>query len=336
MPDGPERRARMVRLYDSRDARLVEIKERGKTFEKEQMADWPKLSLTEQYAAFLSGAWDPPLTDAERPLFEAVCAAKRATLAGKRIEPEDLAPLATMALTILGLPRAEIRHTVIDEAQDFSPFQFMLLRDLCGNDSFTIVGDLMQGVHAFEGLRGWDEILSPVFEGRASLHPLLTSYRNTVEIMRFASRVAQNSPVPGQALARPVLRHGPNPSLHPFRGVKERNAFLAEKAAGLLAEGYSTIAIIANGAKECAALGKALPGAQIVHAGDTHYQGGIVILPASLVKGLEFDCVLMADVGEAAFPPEPLYARLLYVCLTRPLHRLFCCHLGAVTPLLDG
>ena len=336
MQDGPERRARMVRLYDSRDARLLEIKERGKAFEKEQMADWPKLSLCEQYAAFLSGAWDPPLTDAERPLFEAVCAAKKETLRKKRVEPEDLAPLATMALTILGLPRAEIRHTVIDEAQDFSPFQFMLLRDLCRNDSFTIVGDLMQGVHAFEGLRGWDEILSPVFEERASMHPLRTSYRSTVEIMRFASRVAQNSPVPGQTLARPVLRHGPIPSLHPFANAKERNAFLADQAAVLTDEGFTTIAVIANGAAECAALGKMIPGAQVVQAGDTQYRGGVLILPASLVKGLEFDCVLMADVGEDAFPPEPLYARLLYVCLTRPLHRLYCCHLGSVTPLLRG
>lgn len=338
MRDGEERRARMFRLYDSRDERLLEIKAKAKTFEKDELARWPKLVLMEQYAQFMSDAWNPPLTDDERPLFEAICAHKAELFEKKRIEPEDLAPLATLALRLLGLPRVEIRHTVIDEAQDFSPFQFMLLRELCGNDSFTIVGDLMQGVRAFEGLKAWQEILGPVFEGKgASLHPLRTSYRSTVEIMQYASIVAKRRPVPGQMLARPVLRHGEEPSAHAFQTKKERNAFVQTQIEAWQAEGFTTMAIIGRDATECAALHKALPkalGARLIKAGDTQYTGGVLIMPASLVKGLEFDCVLMADVSESAFPDEPLFARLLYVCLTRPLHALCCCHIGEITPLL--
>ncbi|MDL2318015.1 AAA family ATPase [Eubacteriales bacterium OttesenSCG-928-A19] len=338
MPDGPERRARMIKLYDSRDRRLEETKARGKTFEKDEMARWPKLLLTERYADFLSDAWNPPLTEDERPVWHGLCERKHALLEKKRVETEDLAPLATLALRLFGLARQPIRHTVIDEAQDFSPFQYRLLRELAGNDSFTIVGDLMQGVRAWEGLQSWDEILEPVFEGRGSMHPLRTSYRSTVEIMVFASRVAEHRPVPGQTLARPVLRHGEEPSLHGFETAKARNAFLAETVEGLKREGWRTIAIIDRDAKKCAALHKALPSsldARLVKAGDTHYEGGVLILPASLVKGLEFDCVLVADVSETAYPDAELDARLLYVCLTRPLHRLICCHVGRPTPLLD-
>ncbi len=337
MPDGPERRARMQTLYQSRDARLAEIRERGKTFEKDEMKRWPKMDLLECYGEFLSEAWNPPLHEDERPLFRALCGQKHPLLAQKKVEPEDLAPLATLALRLFGLPRTEIRHTVIDEAQDFSPFQFQLLRDLSGNDSFTIVGDLMQGVRAWEGLRSWDEILGPVFEGRASLLPLRTSYRSTVEIMLFAARVACRRPVPGQALARPVLRHGDEPTLHTFADAKARNAFLAAAIESMRAEGFKTIAVIDRDAAACQKLFKALPaslGARLVKAGDTHYAGGVQILPATLVKGLEFDCVLIADMGEAAYPDTELDARLLYVCLTRPLHRLVCCHIGPVTRLL--
>ncbi len=337
LPDGPDRRARMIKLYDSRDARLEEIKARGKTFEKDEMKRWPKIELLNAYAEFLSDAWNPPVTEDERPIWEALCAEKKELLAQKRIEPEDLAPLATLALRFYGLPRSEIRHTVIDEAQDFSPFQFRLLRELSGNDSFTIVGDLMQGVRAWEGLRSWEEILDPVFEGRASLHPLRTSYRSTVDIMVFASRVAERRPVPGQALARPVLRHGDAPTVHGFDSIKARNAFLAETVEAMRREGWKTIAILDRDAGHCAALAKALPeslGARLVRAGDTHYEGGVLILPASLVKGLEFDCVVMADVSAAAYPDAELDARLLYVCLTRPLHKLICCHVGPLTPLL--
>ena len=337
LPDGPERRERMIRLYDSRDERLKEIKARGKTFEKDEMARWPKLDLLEAYSEFLSGEWDPPLTEAERPLFAKLAQRKLPLLLKKQIEPEDLPPLATLALRLFGLARTEIRHTVIDEAQDFSPFQFRLLRELSGNDSFTIVGDLMQGVKAFEGLKDWEEIQVPVFEDRASLHPLRTSYRSTVDIMLFASRVARRRPVPGQALARPVLRYGETPKVQGFETEKARNAFVAEAAAQFLREGFSTVAIIDRDAKRCAALFKALPKslqARLLHAGDTQYGGGLTVLPASLVKGLEFDCVILADAGETAYPDTELDARLLYVCLTRPLHKLLCCHVGPLTPLL--
>lgn len=243
-----------------------------------------------------------------------------------------------MAQRIFGLPRRDIRHTVIDEAQDFSPLQFWLLRELTGNTSFTIVGDLMQGVHAWEGIEAWEEITGPVFDGRVTLHPLRTSYRSTMEIMLFASRVARKRPVPGQQLARPVLRHGEEPSLHACAGVRARNEFLARQAERLRAEGWHTVAIIDRDAKACAAIAKALPAslhARLVHDGDTRYEGGVLVIPASLVKGLEFDCVLMADVSETSFPDDALDARLLYVCLTRPLHRLLCCHIGRVTPLLE-
>lgn len=338
LPDSAERRARMITLYNSRDTRLEEIKARGKTFEKDEMRRWPKLDLLAQYTRFLSVEWNPPLTEDEIPVWDALCEKKKTALGKKKVEIEDLALLATLALRLYGLPRTEIRHTVIDEAQDFSPLQFQLLRDLSGNDSFTIVGDLMQGVRAWEGLHSWEEILNPVFGGRASLHPLRTSYRSTVEIMLFAARVAKRWPVPGQTLARPVLRHGDEPSLHAFPNEKARNVFIAEQVATFREQGHKTIAIIDRDAKKCAALEKALPAscqAHLVHAGDTHYAGGVLVIPATLVKGLEFDCVLMADAGGEAFPDTALNARLLYVCLTRPLHKLICCHIGAPSPLLE-
>lgn len=193
----------MIRLYDSRDKRLEELAERGKAFEKETMARWPRLDLLAQYGEFFSDAWSPPISQEERPLWDALCGRKREMLEKKRVAAEDLAPLLLMAQRIFGLPRRDIRHTVIDEAQDFSPLQFWLLRELTGNTSFTIVGDLMQGVHAWEGIEAWEEITGPVFDGRVTLHPLRTSYRSTMEIMLFASRVARKRPVPGQQLARP-------------------------------------------------------------------------------------------------------------------------------------
>ena len=339
MPDGPARRERMIRLYDSRDRRLEEIKAKGKSFEKDEMERWLKLDLLEQYQLFLWNDWKPPLAPDEQSVWDEVCEMKLTLLEKKQIEPDDLAPLTTLTLRLFGIKRGEIRHTVIDEAQDFSPFQFMLLRELSGNDSLTIVGDLMQGIRAFEGLTSWNEIMDPVFSGRASLHPLQTSYRSTVEIMLFATKIAKRHPVPAQMPPRPVLRHGAEPTLHGFQTAKQRNQFIADTVMAMKSEGYQTIAIIDKTAADCAKLAKALPPslqARLVRSGDTNYAGGVQILPATLIKGLEFDCVILADVSGGRFSDTPLDARLLYVCLTRPLHRLFCCYVGERSRLFDS
>lgn len=103
---------------------------------------------------------------------------------------EDLPALVTLGRLICGVKQLPIRHVVVDECQDFSPYQVQLLRELTAGASFTLVGDLMQGVHEEEGIHSFSEWMEPVFHGEAALRQLVTSYRNTVEIMTLASRVA--------------------------------------------------------------------------------------------------------------------------------------------------
>ena len=57
---------------------------------------------------------------------------------------------------------------------------------------------------------------------------------------------------------------------------------------------------------------------------------GLIIL-IGMVKGLEFDCVLIADAEDATYPDERFYAKLFYVLCTRPLHRLAFVYHGACT-----
>jgi DNA helicase-2/ATP-dependent DNA helicase PcrA len=63
---------------------------------------------------------------------------------------EDLAPLVYIHNRFYGIDREhKYHHVVIDEAQDFSPF---LLQDHCPSQSFTILGDILQNIYAFQGI----------------------------------------------------------------------------------------------------------------------------------------------------------------------------------------
>ncbi|WP_409975433.1 ATP-binding domain-containing protein [Bacillus sp. Bva_UNVM-123] len=49
----------------------------------------------------------------------------------------------------------------------------------------------------------------------------------------------------------------------------------------------------------------------------------IVIVPTYLAKGLEFDAVIIISIDEVFSKDSELDIKLLYVAMTRPLHRLY-------------
>ena len=333
LPDSPQRRERLFKLYQSRDQRLKETNERIKPCVDEAMKAFPSLRPIELYRAFLSDLLSE--ADPDSP----ACAAAEYTLEriGSRIEPEDVAPIALIALRAHPLERMDIRHIVIDEAQDFSPAEFLLLRRMTHNAPMTVVGDLMQGIRSWRGLTDWRALTDDLLGGKAVAHALVTSYRSTVEIMNTALRVALKRPVPNQSEVRPVLRHGPAPEFIAFSRPAEQAAAIEALIRAWRKDNARTIAVIDRTDAQLKALMKALPAelnARILDVNGEEYEGGVLLARAGDVKGFEFDGVIIANASQTRFPNSELDARLLYVCLTRPLHRLACLYEKTLTPLL--
>lgn len=328
----PDLSARLSRLYESRDERIRQTREQVKPFVEGVISSLPSMEPLSLYREF----WESVRDD-----FGFSDAAKR-TLSRmdskKPLEPEDAAPLAYLAMKLLELPRPEIRHVVIDEAQDFNAFEALLLARMMPAATFTVVGDLMQGIHGWRGLQSWDELSKGVFHGACATHALVTSYRSTVEIMDTALRVARSRPTPGQTEVRCVIRHGEQTEMRPFASEAEQIALISDTVRRWQTDGMRVIAVIGRKRENIQRLASRLPeslNARILDTEDAEYTGGVYIAPASAVKGLEFDGVIIADAGEALYPNDDLDARLLYVALTRPLHRLCVLYSGTLTALLS-
>jgi len=60
----------------------------------------------------------------------------------------------------------------------------------------------------------------------------------------------------------------------------------------------------------------------------------IVVLPGYLAKGMDFDVVLVVGADDRTYTDAPLDAKLLYVAVTRALHRLYVLWTGQRSPLL--
>ena len=323
LPDTPERQQRIRDLYLLRDQRYSEIDSRADKYLRDYRQKFPLPDLTGLYRSFLQSC------------FPEEC--RNLLPEDGTLQQEDLPILVMICASVYGLKFRPMKHIVIDECQDFSPFQIELLKRANPVASFTLVGDLYQGIRSDEGIRSWEEWTGPVFHNEAGLKQLTVSYRNTVEIMSLACTVAARYPLSGVSETRPVLRHGEPPRIIRAASEKNRLNLIRDQVRAWQEEGFHSIALIEKTAERARklfrAVGKEMD-ARLLSETDSDYTGGVMILPAGIAKGMEFDCVGICDASAENFPDDEFLCRVLYVMMTRPLHRLCIWYMDMLTPLL--
>ncbi|MCR4943935.1 MAG: AAA family ATPase [Clostridium sp.] len=206
----------------------------------------------------------------------------------------------------------EIKHVVIDEAQDYNMTQFKLIKELTGCRSYTIVGDSNQRLISTDeepAMLHLDEIFGKTVEE----FKLNKSYRSTQEIMEYANQFLDENKIV------PLVRRG-------HEVMEEETDTLEEKIETLLAiiedfqdEGLESIAIITKDKeklKDVSSLLKSRTKVMTFDREDMIYKGGLVLLPAYYAKGLEFDGVILLD----DLKDTPNLVK--YIMCTRALHRL--------------
>lgn len=258
------------------------------------------------------------------------------------IEIEDLAPIIYIKYKIYGMDeKIPVKHIVIDEAQDFSVFQFYVLRNIIKDSSFTILGDLCQGIHSYRGINNWEAVMNNVFNDRQSqLLTLEKSYRTTVQIMKCAVSVLKAMENFNMPFAEPVIRHGEKVDLISLKSFDYIVNDIEQKIENWVKHDLKSIAIICKTMDDCTIMKSSLKKYKkeiyIITGSEKEYKGGIVIVPSYLSKGLEFDAVIISDGGCTKYKKNELDAKLLYVSMTRPLHKLIIYYNDSISPLLKN
>ncbi|PYG87133.1 DNA helicase-2/ATP-dependent DNA helicase PcrA [Ruminiclostridium sufflavum DSM 19573] len=341
--DEKEKQGFVIKAFEKRDRVLGKIENISKTLVKEYVDSLPKLSPYQYYKDLME---NKSMFDniAGRFVNQKICEFTRQytlnILNSKMLELEDLAPIIYLKYKIYGMDeKIPVRHIVIDEAQDFSAFQFYVLKKIVKDSSFTVLGDLCQGIHSYRGVRSWEEIVDNVFEGKkCEFLTLEQSYRTTVEIMEAANRVLDKLDNNSLLKGKPVIRHGEPVEIILKSELEDIAGDISKKIIALKAKGHKTIAVICKTFEECELflplLRKADKNISIITGKEKEYKSGIVIVPSYLSKGLEFDVVLISNANSENYTDNELDIKLLYVAMTRPLHRLYIYYLGEKSLLL--
>ncbi|CAM3330631.1 MULTISPECIES: HelD family protein [Saccharibacillus] len=330
-----------------------EFKKKAAQREKAYAKKWPDFSPLTLYKQMFGAAKDARGILPQEKLAgipAAVLKSTRKDLKENRLREEDLPALLYLRLLLNGIEGSErFDHIVIDEAQDFSPLQVTVLDRFVRGHSFTILGDLSQGIHAYKGVQAWEEMSGLFGTQDTSYHALTRSYRSTMEIIGFANTILAGG-VANAIEAVPVFRSG-NPVRMIDFGLEGESgeaetvgaaaASAAAKALGALwGREHKTVSLLTRTQSQARALHAALssefPELNLIDGSMTQYEGGLSVLPLHLSKGLEFDAVVIADAGDSRYGDSEWDAKMLYVGCTRALHELWVLHGGATPAFLDA
>lgn len=230
---------------------------------------------------------------------------------------EDVYPMLYMKYKLLRPGnRRNIKHLVIDEMQDYSRMQYLILAKLfpC---KMTILGDKAQTMD--EKMQDVTRFLPKVLGKDIRIIQMNKSYRNTVEIAEYAGKLA------GMTDMELFERHG--------KPVEEKKIVNREEALEKILqnlklgeEEYETAAVLTMTQEEAGKIYRQLKeklgeeySISYVDRDSSSFQKGITVTTFYLAKGLEFDQVFTLHPGEES----GMITQAKYICATRALHELY-------------
>ena len=219
-------------------------------------------------------------------------------------------------------------HVVVDEAQDLSPMQCRAIARRLGAGSLTVLGDLAQATSPW-AVADWSQTLAALGRPDTVVRPLTRGYRVPGEVLAFANRLLPTI-APGLPPATAVRS---DPGALRVRRVAALAEPLVEVVTELSGTAGSTGVVCADADVPALVALLAAGGLDVPALTDDAEAARVAVVPASLVKGLEFDHVVVVEPA-AIVAAEPRGLHRLYVALTRAVSSLVVLHRGELPAAL--
>ena len=253
-------------------------------------------------------------------------------LGAKKINYEDQIALLFIKGAIGDILKTEeVKYVIIDEAQDYSPLQYEIFNQLFKKANKTILGDISQSINPYMNVGSYGNVVNILKPEDTSIINLTKSYRSTMEITKFSRKILSE-----EIHDEYVERSGDWPKLTGLLDEEDINERIVEEVKVYKGDGHNSIGIITKNVDEAQRVYNYLRdriNVKMIVNEDDEYVNDILVIPAYLAKGLEFDVVMIYNASDLRYKDEE-DRLLLYTACTRALHVLDIFYLGNVSSLL--
>lgn len=256
---------------------------------------------------------------------------------------DDALLLRAWQLRVGPIPGAEggplrYRHVAIDEVQDFAPIEVRVLLDcLDEHRSLTLAGDAQQQIGPTASFGSWSSFFRDLGLEGTEVDTLQVSYRSSREITEFALALLGDQREEGPVV---TTRSGPPVEVFEFTESGASVAFLADALSRLAREEpLASVAVLTpspavSEVYHAGFLQSEVPRVHRVKEQDFRFSPGIEVTEIQQVKGLEFDYVILVEVGDDQLGTDDAARRLLHVGATRAVHQLWLTSVGPAAKIV--
>ncbi len=209
----------------------------------------------------------------------------------------------------------DIRQTIIDEAQDYSKLQYILIKKILRKSNFTILGDVNQTINPYYHYESLGD-LKEIFENNTRYIELLKTYRSSPEIIEHTNKILNLEFVSA------IRKDNNIPVL--FRTETGNLKELLINDINNLMKNNNSVALITKDDKESEKiynlLKKDYPDMTHISSNSRRFNKGLIVIPSYMSKGLEFDATIVYTEKNNKYKEDEKY--LYYVSCTRSQHQL--------------
>jgi len=248
---------------------------------------------------------------------------------------EDLAPMVYLYQKVNGVKNVTRDIVMVDEAQDMSYVQLATLIKIAKSGNISLAGDIAQSIIPPFYIKSWDGVLGLLkryTNKDVSYYQLQRCYRTTVEIIDYANGLFKDRFPKSYQLPEAVLRHGDDVNIlnigNTLDNCNEKDLkIVIDKIKEQFEKGAVTCAVLCRDKNHSTSVYNRLKNygeyldREVINYTENDYKQGLLVMSIENAKGLEFDSVFIVDMD--SYPDDELSWRLLYVGITRALHRLF-------------
>ncbi|WP_084522293.1 HelD family protein [Atopobium fossor] len=236
-----------------------------------------------------------------------------------------------LKMLITGANARDARFVLIDEVQDYTATQLIVLARYFKRAHFMLLGDKHQAI--FEGTASFDELKAIFTQSHGSIEDikLTTSYRSSPEITQlFASLLDPDE----QRTLSSVHRPGIEPQIMAIENTNEYVTRL-RKAVAQAHERDGLTAVICAHKDRASWMAKQLGDSVLrIHDNEPLPKEGVILIDLALAKGLEFDEVIIPDAQATEYDNSDLSRRRLYTAISRAMHQVTILAQGELSPAL--